>query len=49
MVHEIIGKLINNGKITIPKSIRDLDKAHDGDTVKLIYVEALKRDGIERR
>ena len=44
MTHEIVGRLVNNGKITIPKLIRDLDGATDGDTVKIVYVGCLKRE-----
>lgn len=44
--HEVIGKVINHGKITIPKYIRDLDGINDGDLVKLVYIETLRKNGV---
>lgn len=46
MPHEVVGMVINHGKITIPKYIRDLDGITDGDLVKLVYVETLRKNGV---
>ncbi len=39
---EIVGRVSANGRIVIPKDIRDLLNIEDGDFVRLVITEVIK-------
>ena len=48
MLEEFVARVFKDGKITIPKHLRDLHGVTDGDYVRSALVEVLKkRDGGE--
>jgi bifunctional DNA-binding transcriptional regulator/antitoxin component of YhaV-PrlF toxin-antitoxin module len=47
-LEEFVARVFKDGKITVPKRLRDLCGVADGDYVRLAVVEVLKkRDGGE--
>lgn len=41
--YKIITKIDCQGRVTLPKTLRDLYNLHHGDLVELIYMDVLKR------
>jgi bifunctional DNA-binding transcriptional regulator/antitoxin component of YhaV-PrlF toxin-antitoxin module len=42
-VEEIVGRVFNGGKVTVPKQLRERFNVEDGDYVRLALVEVLKK------
>jgi bifunctional DNA-binding transcriptional regulator/antitoxin component of YhaV-PrlF toxin-antitoxin module len=48
VLEEFVARVFKDGKVTIPKHLRDLCGVVDGDYVRLVLVEVLKKgDGGE--
>jgi bifunctional DNA-binding transcriptional regulator/antitoxin component of YhaV-PrlF toxin-antitoxin module len=43
-VEEFVARVFNDGKVTVPKRLRSLCGVGDGDYVRLVLVEVLKRN-----
>jgi len=41
---EFVGRVLKDGKVTVPKRLRNLYSVSDGDYVRLSLVEVLKRN-----
>lgn len=46
MTHEITTKILTGGKITIPKTIRDIEQVEEGDIVKVVFIGILGKKAI---
>jgi bifunctional DNA-binding transcriptional regulator/antitoxin component of YhaV-PrlF toxin-antitoxin module len=44
-MEEFVVRVFKGGKVTVPKRLRDLFGVEDGDYVRLVLVEVLKRQG----
>jgi bifunctional DNA-binding transcriptional regulator/antitoxin component of YhaV-PrlF toxin-antitoxin module len=42
-VEEIVVRVFNGGKVTVPKQLRERFNVEDGDYVRLVLVEVLKK------
>jgi bifunctional DNA-binding transcriptional regulator/antitoxin component of YhaV-PrlF toxin-antitoxin module len=42
-VEEIVVRVFNGGKVTVPKQLRERFSVVDGDYVRLVLVEVLKK------
>ncbi len=42
-MEEIVGRVFNGGKVTVPKQLRERFNVEDGDYVRLVLVEVLKK------
>jgi bifunctional DNA-binding transcriptional regulator/antitoxin component of YhaV-PrlF toxin-antitoxin module len=53
VVEEFVVRVFNGGKVTVPKQLRERFMVEDGDYVRLVLVEVLKRgeggDWVKRR
>jgi bifunctional DNA-binding transcriptional regulator/antitoxin component of YhaV-PrlF toxin-antitoxin module len=47
VLEEFVARVFKDGKVTVPKHLRDLCGVADGDYVRLALVEVLKRSGGE--
>jgi hypothetical protein len=43
VLEEFVARVFKDGKVTVPKHVRDLWGVVDGDYVRLVLVEVLKR------
>jgi bifunctional DNA-binding transcriptional regulator/antitoxin component of YhaV-PrlF toxin-antitoxin module len=43
-VEDFVGRVLKDGKVTVPKRLRSLCGVSDGDYVRLSLVEVLKRN-----
>jgi AbrB family looped-hinge helix DNA binding protein len=44
-LEEFVVRVFTRGKVTVPKQLRDRFDVEDGDYVRLVLVEVLKRSG----
>jgi bifunctional DNA-binding transcriptional regulator/antitoxin component of YhaV-PrlF toxin-antitoxin module len=44
-MEEFVVRVFKGGKVTVPKRFRDVFGVEDGDYVRLVLVEVLKRQG----
>lgn len=43
-MEEFVARVFAGGKVTVPRRLRELFEIEDGDYVRLVLVEVLKRD-----